>query len=341
MSASGKTDDAPGKGVRLGVTGASHWHLISTSPADSNYLQQIRLSGAELVGVHDEDEATAKRIGEELGVPWTTEVGELVTRCRPDFALALSRPDNAESQVGTLLNLGVPMLAEKPLGRRATEVWPLVERAEKGWVSVAFTQRYLPFWDVIERLQQDGQFGEVAHAGVRQINGLPTRYVEAGVAWMLDPDVAGGGPLRNLGIHSADLMVKLMGENKIHVKGALKTHHMNKLPIEDYITGIGQTDGGAIISLAAGYTYSRVKPNDLDIHVAARHVYLRQRSEGLTVAPMNEPAEFYPAAPGVHLYRTVFFDALRRWRAGQPPKATVRDCARASELLDEIYDAAG
>jgi hypothetical protein len=40
------------------------------------------------------------------------------------------------------------------------------------------------------------------------------------------------------------------------------------------------------------------------------------------------------------MYREIFFDALWRLRAGAPPIATVRDCARANDLVDAIYDAA-
>ena len=79
----------------------------------------------------------------------------------------------------------------------------------------------------------------------------------------------------------------------------------------------------------------------MDIHLGAKGAYLTQRREALTIYPAEGPPEVIEHPPGMNLYQEIFFDALRRLRAGEPPIATVRDCARANEVVDAIYAAAG
>ena len=120
-----------------------------------------------------------------------------MARFKPDLVVALPRPDRASAEVGRLLDLGVPLFAKKPLGVRASDTWSLVDRAEWGWVTVAFSQRYLPIWTAVKRLQAEDRLGTIGHVGMRQIAGPPWRYQQYEVPWMLDPAIAGGGPLRN------------------------------------------------------------------------------------------------------------------------------------------------
>jgi predicted dehydrogenase len=242
--------------------------------------------------------------------------------------------------VGRLLDRKVPIFAEKPLGLRAADVWPLVDRAEQGWVTVAFPQRYQPMWAAFDRLQRSGALGEIGHIGVRQVNGPPWRYRSYDVPWMLDPAIAGGGPLRNIGIHGADMLVKLVGDRGLSVVAATQTRRVHQEPIEDFVSALARTDDGIVVTLATGYTFSPPKPGDMDVHIGAKGAYLIQRRDVLTVYPADGQPEVIRNPEGINFYQEIFFDALQRMRAGTPPIASVRDCARANELVDAIYAAA-
>jgi predicted dehydrogenase len=304
--------------MRLAFAGVAHWHFS----VDAQYLALVRASGAEIVGLSDDD------------------AGELVGRFRPDLVIALPRPDRAPEQVGRLLDRGVPLFVEKPLGLRAADVWPLVERAERGWVTVALPQRYQPIWTKLDELREGGRLGTLGHVGVRGINGPPWRYRAYGVPWMLDPAVAGGGPLRNIGIHLTDALVQLMAADSLRVVGAARMNRMHGEPIEDFIAAIFRTPDDVTATLETGYSFAPPKPGDSEMRIAATGAYLIQRREGLTVFPAEGEPEHIPAS-GQLLYEELFFDALGRLRRGQPPIATVRDCALANELIDRIYEAAG
>jgi predicted dehydrogenase len=326
----------PGRGIRLAFAGVAHWHFS----VDARYLELAKAAEVEIVGLSDDDEALVRRRADELGCGWTADVDDLVSRFKPDIVVALPRPDRAPEQVGRLLDRGVPLFAEKPLGLNAADVWPLVERSERGWVTVAFPQRSLPFCSAYERLRDAGTHGPIGHVGGRQVNGPPWRYHQYDVPWMLDPAIAGGGPLRNIGIHFADTLRHLFGERTLTVVGASSTNRVHGEPIEDFVTAIARSDDGVVATLATGYTFAAPKPGDTDIHLAAKGAYIHQGRTKLTISPADGPPEVIVPPEGTNLYREIFFDALRRLRAGVPPVATVRDCARANELVDAIYAAA-
>lgn len=328
-------DAAPGHGLTAAVTGVSHWHFSSPT----GYLKLARASGLTLVGIHDDDEVIARRWADEVGCPWTTDVDDLVTRFRPDLVIALPRPDRALEQVGRLLDRGVPLIAEKPLGVNAGETWQLVERAERGWVSVAFPQRYLPLWSAFERLRDADALGSIAHASIRQINGPPSRYRADGVDWVLDPAQAGGGPLRNIAIHGVDLLIQLLDSQTWAVEAASQTYRMHGEQVEDYITAIARTDDDVIATVSTGYTLAASIPGDMDITLAAKGAYLHQRRDQLVVTLADGTLEVVEHSRARNFYDVMFADALRRFRAGQAPFGTVRDCARANELIDAIYAA--
>jgi predicted dehydrogenase len=210
-----KLDDAPGRGLRLAFAGAGHWHFN----VDARYLALAREAGCHIVGLSDDDESIARARAAEAGCPSTTDLQTLVERFRPDFVVAMPRPDRAPEQIQTLLSLGVPMLAEKPLGLRAEQVWSLVESAERGWVAVAFPNRLLPIWERLDALDST-----LVHLNFKLVKGSPERYRGFGVPWMLDPSIGGGGPLRNFGIHLADLVSWRLGPRAAQVVGASLTH---------------------------------------------------------------------------------------------------------------------
>jgi hypothetical protein len=107
------------------------------------------------------------------------------------------------------------------------------------------------------------------------------------------------------------------------------------------VSALARTDDGIVVTLATGYTFSPPKPGDMDIHLGAKGAYLIQRRDALTVYPATGQPEVTKTPDGTNLYREIFFDALWRLRAGAPPIATIRDCARANDLVDAIYAAAG
>ena len=101
------------------------------------------------------------------------------------------------------------------MGVNAVEVRGIADKAAaKGtFAAVPLFQRLHPFVTHARRMLAEGAFGPLSHFHFRSNRGSSARYVAWGSPWMLDPAVAGGGCLRNLGTHGVDLFLHLTGED--------------------------------------------------------------------------------------------------------------------------------
>jgi predicted dehydrogenase len=324
--------------LRIAVVGVSHWHA-------PRYLEGLRALGEEIVGVSDPDPAVAGRVAAEVGAPGDDDGLALVERTRPDVVVAMATHAAMPAQTAALLALGPGLILEKPLGRNAAEVEPLVETARRAgrFAAVAFINRQARFWRELDRLAADGRLGPVVHAHFRVVNGSPARYRRDGVAWMLDPAVSGGGALRNLGIHAADALCRLAGDEPLSVAGAAVSRRAHGEAVEEFAAGVVTTAAGFVGTLEAGYTYATMAAGgDAESRVMAANATLIARDGRLLVRTLDDGDEQIHAeeSSGV-LYDAFLADSLARFRRDAPPVATIEDCWRAMRLLDAIYAAAG
>ncbi|HEU5317306.1 MAG TPA: Gfo/Idh/MocA family oxidoreductase [Chloroflexota bacterium] len=330
-------DGEPGKGMRLAVAGASHWHL----PRHAAFLRE---AGARFVAVSDPDPAVAAKWAADLGASPVADA-EAIVRAKPDAVLALGRVADMAAQARILLDAGLPLIAEKPLGLDPADVQQVAALAaqKRAWVSVALVQRYDPIWTLLDRLRDEGTLGDVAHAHVRIVNGPPQRYAAWGSGWMLDPATAGGGALLNLGIHGMDYLRHLAG-GALQVTGAIASSRAHRLAIEDFGAATLRSSSGFAGTVEAGYTYpdaaaGMTRSGDNETRVAAQGAYLIGRDAELTLVTAAGEQAVEGGRQGDR-YRDWAFDSLARLRAGRPPAATVEDCLEAVRLVFAAYAAA-
>src|SRR5262249_34857316 len=146
-----------------------------------------------------------------------------------------------------LLDRGVPFLMEKPMGTNAGEVQRVAEKAalRHAFVAVPLGQRYQPFVRRARQLLAEGRFGPVSHFYVRQNRPTSARYPAWDAPWMLDPAMAGGGCLRNLGPHGLDVFLHLTGE-PAEVTGAQLSWRALGQRVEDYASVMLRSKSGVL-----------------------------------------------------------------------------------------------
>jgi len=282
-------------------------------------------------GDGDEDAGASRRRGTELGLSVYESLESLVEVV--DVAVVTVHPRSAPAVVSRLLEAGISMIAEKPLGLRADALLPLAQLAEAEgiYAAVTFVNRLAPLWDVLA-----DQSGDLIVAEFRINNGPPDRYVKDGVGWMLDPEESGGGCLRNLGIHAADAVMQLAGESEVSVLSA-SLFTPPSSPIETHALAVVGGTRGWIAILEAGYNLADAAGSDYEWRVGTSTDYLIDQQErfhhlernGSTIGPTTSSADRY------HVFIGRCLEDLRR---GRPPLATLRDCYRAALLVDRIYD---
>jgi predicted dehydrogenase len=237
--------------VRIAAIGVGHWHALF----DAAYLKTLaRMPDVRLVGVQDTDAAlAAQRSAQTGGPPAYTDFREMLSVTKPDFVLALGRPSTMAGIAHFLIDEGYPFLMEKPMGLNAAEVRGIADKAvaRRAFVAVPLFQRYHPFVSQARRMLADGIFGPVSHFYFRSNRPTSERYVAWGSPWMLEPAIAGGGCLRNLGLHGIDLFLFLTGE-EAQVTGAQTSSRALGRKVEDYATVQLRTADGVLGTIEVG-----------------------------------------------------------------------------------------
>ena len=196
---------------------------------------------------------------------------------------------------------------------------------------------------MLDELEEEGRVGARSHYHFRVINGPPERYQLDGVGWMLDPAIAGGGCLRNVGIHAVDGFLRFTQGESVEVLSAAISYRVHGAAIEEFCAALLRSESGVIGTIEAGYSYASMKPGgDFEGRLSAANCYIIDRDEALTVATPGRwggggRCRFrFKARVMISLGR----DTLARLRDGRPPIACLQDCYRAMRLIDDIYGVA-
>lgn len=110
----------------------------------------------------------------------------------------------------SVMELGLPVLKEKPLGRTVSEAITFLHEAHKRKVMLmtAVQRRYHPAYRELRRLLTDS---ETVVRSIRIVYKLGLSQSEAAKSWRDDTQKSGGGMLLDAGYHMMDLVQFLVG----------------------------------------------------------------------------------------------------------------------------------
>ncbi len=194
--------------LRVGVVGlgwAGETHLKS-------YLQQ---PGVEVVAVADPADIRRGQIATTYDIPYQyADYHDLVARDDID-AISVATPNNLHAPVAiAALESGKHVLSEKPLARSSLEGTAMVRAAVKAGrvLQVAFNHRQRGDVQVLKNYIESGGLGRIYHAKASWMrrSGIPGMG-----GWFTSREMAGGGPLIDLGVHILDMALYLLGEPEI------------------------------------------------------------------------------------------------------------------------------
>jgi predicted dehydrogenase len=323
------TTQAP---LRVAVVGVGHWHA-------PRYIDMLRRLGEKLVAVWDADPAQSRQVAGDTGAATEVDLAGLLAHTHPDLIVGMGVHSQMPALLSIMLDCPAALILEKPLGIHSADVAPLVARAERDgrYASLAFTHRCSELWTRIDALAAAGRLGRPCYAHFRVINGSPARYRRDGCDWMLDPAQSGGGSLINLGTHTLDAFFRFTGE-EVSVESAQLGFRAHGEPVEDYSLAILRSASGALASVESGYCYAGMTGGDQEWRLVTENAYLVQRPESLTVQTLDDgKLERLPGTAATDPYDLYITDALRRFRAGLPPAATLRDGLKVLQLIETLY----
>ncbi|MEV8214267.1 Gfo/Idh/MocA family oxidoreductase [Leifsonia sp. NPDC077715] len=207
---------SPGRPLRAGVVGlgwAGQQHMAAYDA----------LPGVELVAIAGMEDGPRAELGEKYGLTrlhrdWQDLVAEgdldIVSVAVPTFL-------HAPIAVGAL-DAGLHVLSEKPIARTAAEAQTMVDAAHRAGrvLEVAFNHRRRGDIEALKAAVDAGQIGRPYHARAIWLRraGIPALG-----SWFTNREMAGGGPLIDIGVHVLDYALHLFGEPQVAAVSAV-TH---------------------------------------------------------------------------------------------------------------------
>lgn len=194
--------------MRVGVVGLG-W------AGDVHIKAYQQLANVEVVAIADVSMERLTQIGDTYGVPHRyIEYHELLQRDDLD-AVSVCTPNQFHAPVAiAALKQGKHVLCEKPLARTATEGVAMVRAAREAErvLQVAFNHRARGDIAVLKRHIEAGGLGAIYHAKANWMrrNNIPVRG-----GWFMNRELAGGGPLIDLGVHVLDMAMYLLDEPEV------------------------------------------------------------------------------------------------------------------------------
>ncbi|WP_434287772.1 Gfo/Idh/MocA family protein [Celeribacter sp. SCSIO 80788] len=200
-------------------------------------------AGTELAGIVDPFE-TGKALAAEMDSPHFTKFEDL-----PDDidGVVIATPNALHvPQATALIEAGIPVLVEKPLGENAAACADLVALSKRTGVPglVGHHRRHNPIVQAAKQAVDQGRFGTLVSGTIAATLAKPDSYFT--VDWRREKG-AGGPILINL-IHEIDLVRHLFGE--ITEVFALASNRQRGFDVEDTAAVMLKLTGGGLITIS-------------------------------------------------------------------------------------------
>lgn len=202
--------------LRVGVVGLG-W-------AGQQHMEAYHaLDGVELVAIAGMEDGPRAELQKKFDVPNVySDWKDLVAAGGLD-AVSVAVPTflHAPISIGAL-QAGLHVLCEKPIARTADEAEDMVEAARSAGrvLEIAFNHRRRGDVEALKAAIDDGTIGRPYHARATWLrrSGIPALG-----SWFTNREMAGGGPLIDLGVHVLDYALHLFGEPRVLAVSAV-TH---------------------------------------------------------------------------------------------------------------------
>ena len=304
------------------------------------------LPGGRLVACADSVPARADALANPIdGAKSYADWRELLRQTSCDIVIVATLHDSLAEITASAIAAGRHVLVEKPAGRRASELEPLLAAAETRGVlvRVGFNHRYHRALRKARELVDSGALGDLMFVRGRYGHGGRPGYERE---WRADPAISGGGELIDQGPHLIDLARWFLGDFRV-VEGHASTLYWD-MPVDDNAFMLLRTAADQTAFLHVSCTewkntfslevYGKVGKIDI---TGLGGSYGVERIAFYRMLPQMGPPETtiweYPMADDSWATEFAeFVDDIRRKRA---PAAGLPDAIAVLRVIEQIYKA--
>ncbi len=330
--------------------------IIGLGGIANHFMRAVQASKyCRITGLVSGHRDKAERIAHEQGVPVSSiynyeNMDEIVHIKEIDAVyVALPNSMHAEYTIRSA-KAGKHVLCEKPMCTTVEDAKQMVAACKAANVKlmVAYRCQYEPLHLKVKKMLADGMLGKVQT--ISSCYGGTSRVGE----WRLDPKMAGGGPLFDIGIYSLNASRFLTGEEPVHFSAVVSTPDKTDVrfaKVEENVSWLATFPSGIVASGMC--TYGAFMPGSFRIygskgwlemnpgysydglHLTASYNATGIRSDPFTnideLESDHDPIEFTHEAD--HMAECIMDN--------QTPRSPGEEGLRDMEYLMQIYRAAG
>ena len=291
----------------------------------------------ELVGVWDEPEYGGDQMAEELGVPFTSNLDEILGRADVDAVAVDAVTSDHPRVMIAAAEAGKHIFTEKALAITVAECREIIRAVEEAGVKfmISLPSRCNPDLLFARKAIEDGLLGELTFGRGRVAHSAALdKWFGGGSAWFADAERAGGGALFDLGCHRVDVIRWLMGEPKSVV--ARINNLSGNYPIDDNSVSLVEFANKAIGVIDVSWVH-RSGPNLLELYgtegsIVTGHGDMHFETRKLDEAGKKQYLAERPDAPPSPLQQWI--NAILR---DEPMTITIKDGFELTELMQACY----
>jgi predicted dehydrogenase len=286
------------KELRVGVVGigwAGQQHLMAYNA----------LEGVRIVALAGMEEEFRNSLQAEYSIPNAFADWKDMLEHGGLDAISVAVPTFLHAPIAiAALERGIHVLSEKPIARNAVEGQAMVDAARKAGrvLDVAFNHRRRGDIRALKGVIDDGGLGRPYYAKASWLrrSGIPTLG-----SWFTNPELAGGGPLADIGVHALDYALHLLGEPKV-VAVSAATHSelgpqgrgggsrysaqatSHAFEVEDFASAFLRLEGGGTLVIEASWATYRETDDLLDFTVYGTDGGAELKVQGAPFPPVGQ-----------------------------------------------------
>jgi predicted dehydrogenase len=292
--------------------------------------------------VWDHEAERASRRASELNAQTVSDLSVIWSDSEIDSVIICSETDRHEKLVMDAATAKKHLFVEKPLGIGTKDAYAMAKAIDKAGVlfQTGYFMRGNPIHQFLREQIQKGSFGKITR--IRHTNchsGSLGGWFDTEWLWMTDRKQSGVGAFGDLGTHSLDILMWLMGD-VARVTADIKVVTGRYGDCDETGEGLMEFSSGVLGSLAAGWV-DVAHPVSLVLSGTEGHAYtangkLYFKSTQIEGADGSEPWTNLPAELP-HAF-DLFFDAV----TGKPniPLVSAQEAAARSAVMEAFYQGA-
>jgi predicted dehydrogenase len=310
--------------------------VIRVALLGSGYVQEFHARAvheypsAELVAVANWREQSANALAERYAIPRVTaDWNEIVEATDVDAAVVATPNALHAPQSVALLRAGKHVIVEKPMATSVAECDEMIgaSRASGAFLMVAHCWRFRDEVRAMRERVASGELGEVV-----KTRGYGAHATWGPQGWFVDPALAGGGALVDMGVHAIDTARFLLGDpTPNRVCAAIGTRYGTYQVDDDGVLLITWSNGTNSV-VESGWWQPRVGGLEADTEVYGTKGYAR-------IWDPEPPSEDYKHDTQP-MYTAQMAEFLGAIAEGRQPRPSGEDGRVVMQVVEDAYRSA-